>query len=106
MTGPLDGATGLLVDGRWLASGTELVVTDKYTLRPLAAVQQARPGDVAAAVAAAAEAARHPMPPAGARTFSARHPGCWRRAGTRSAPSTWPRLGSRPRTRRARWTAP
>jgi FAD binding domain/Aldehyde dehydrogenase family len=64
MAGPLDGATGLLVGGRWRASGTELVVTDKYTLQPLAAVQQARPGDVEAAVAAAAEAARHPMPPA------------------------------------------
>jgi acyl-CoA reductase-like NAD-dependent aldehyde dehydrogenase len=64
MAGPLDGATGLLVGGRWCASGTELVVTDKYTLQPLAAVQQARPGDVEAAVAAAVEAARHPMPPA------------------------------------------
>src|SRR6516162_9181825 len=64
MAGPLAGATGLLVGGRWCASGTELVVTDKYTLQPLAIVQQARPGDIEAAVAAAVEAARHPMPPA------------------------------------------
>ena len=63
MAGPLDGATGLLVDGCWRASGTELVVTDKYTLQPFATVEQARPGDVEAAVAAAAEAARHPLPP-------------------------------------------
>jgi len=64
MAGPLDGATGLLVDGRWRTSGTELAVTDKYTLQPFAAVQQARPGDVDAAVSGAAGAARHPMPPA------------------------------------------
>jgi acyl-CoA reductase-like NAD-dependent aldehyde dehydrogenase len=59
-----EGATGLLIDGRWCVSGTELVVSDKYSLQPLAAIQQARPGDVDAAVAAAAAAVRHPLPPA------------------------------------------
>jgi acyl-CoA reductase-like NAD-dependent aldehyde dehydrogenase len=59
-----DGATGLLIDGRWCASGTELVVSDKYTRQPLAAIQQARPGDVEAAVTAADAAAQRPMPAA------------------------------------------
>ena len=45
-----DGATGLLIGGRWCASGTELTVIDKYTREPFAAVQQARPSDVEAAV--------------------------------------------------------
>jgi acyl-CoA reductase-like NAD-dependent aldehyde dehydrogenase len=64
MPGLPDGATGLLIDGRWRASGTELAVTDKYTLQPFATIQQARPGDVGTAVAGAAAAAEHPMPPA------------------------------------------
>ena len=59
-----DGATGLLIDGRWCASGTGLTVIDKYTREPFAAVQQARPSDVEAAVTGAAEAARRPLPPA------------------------------------------
>src|SRR5437899_1947643 len=60
-----DGATGLLIDGRWCASGTGLVVSDKYTLQPLAAIQQARPGDVEAAVAAAAAGNAVVLKPAG-----------------------------------------
>jgi len=60
----LDGATGLLIDGRWCSSGTELAVIDKYTLQPFAAVQQARPRDVDQAVTGAAAAALRPMPPA------------------------------------------
>ena len=59
-----DGATGLLIDGRWCASGTELAVIDKYTREPFAAIQQAGPGDVEAAVTGAAAAARRPLPPA------------------------------------------
>jgi acyl-CoA reductase-like NAD-dependent aldehyde dehydrogenase len=64
MAGLPDGATGLLIDGRWRTSGAELLVTDKYTRQPVATVAQARPGDVEAAVAGAAAAAEHPMPPA------------------------------------------
>jgi len=64
MAGLPGGATGLLIDGRWRASGTEFAVTDKYTLAPFAAVAQARPRDVEAAVAGAEAAARHPLPPA------------------------------------------
>jgi acyl-CoA reductase-like NAD-dependent aldehyde dehydrogenase len=57
MAGSPDDATGLLIDGRWCAVGTELAVIDKYTLQPFAAVQQARPSDVEAAVAGAVAAA-------------------------------------------------
>jgi acyl-CoA reductase-like NAD-dependent aldehyde dehydrogenase len=64
MPGLPDGATGLLIDGRWRASGTELEVIDKYTLQPFAAVQQAAPRDVEAAVAGAVAAAQRPLPPA------------------------------------------
>src|SRR3984893_9138649 len=60
----LDGATGLLIDGRWCSSGTELAVIDKYTLQPFAAVQQARPRDVDQAVTGAATAALRPLAPA------------------------------------------
>jgi acyl-CoA reductase-like NAD-dependent aldehyde dehydrogenase len=64
MAGLPDGATGLLIDGRWRTSGIGLDVADKYTLQPFATVQQARPSDVAAAVAGAAAAAQRPLPPA------------------------------------------
>jgi len=64
MAGLPDGATGLLIDGRWRTSGAGLTVTDKYTRQPLATVAQAQPSDVEAAVAGAAAAAGHPMPPA------------------------------------------
>jgi acyl-CoA reductase-like NAD-dependent aldehyde dehydrogenase len=64
MAGLPDGATGLLIDGRWCGSGAELPVTDKYTLQPFATVAQARPSDVEAAVAGASAAAEHPMAPA------------------------------------------
>src|SRR5262249_51816577 len=59
-----DGATGLLIDGRWRSSGIGLDVADKYTLQPFATIQQARPSDVAAAVAGAVAAAERPLPPA------------------------------------------
>jgi acyl-CoA reductase-like NAD-dependent aldehyde dehydrogenase len=64
MTGLLDGASGLLIDGRWRSAAAELVVRDKFTLQPFAAVRQASASDVEAAVAGAEAAAEHPLTPA------------------------------------------
>jgi acyl-CoA reductase-like NAD-dependent aldehyde dehydrogenase len=64
MTGLLDGATGLLIDGRWEPVRAGLEVLDKYTQQPFSVVAQASPADVGRAVAGAAAAARQPLPPA------------------------------------------
>jgi acyl-CoA reductase-like NAD-dependent aldehyde dehydrogenase len=64
VTGPLQGTTGLLVDGRWEPVRTGLEVLDKYTLQPYAVVARAAPDDVGRAVAGAAAAAQRPLPPA------------------------------------------
>ena len=50
MAGLPDGATGLLIDGRWRASGAGLTVTDKYTRQPFATARRSasrwrRPAD-------------------------------------------------------------
>ena len=59
----LDGATGLLIEGKWRSGGPESPVIDKYTQRQFAAVRQASPDDVRDAVTAAARAAGQPLPP-------------------------------------------
>jgi acyl-CoA reductase-like NAD-dependent aldehyde dehydrogenase len=64
MTGLLQSATGLLIDGEWEPISTGLEVRDKYTQQPFSVVAQATPDDVARAVAGAAAAARQPLPPA------------------------------------------
>ncbi|MBV9452051.1 MAG: aldehyde dehydrogenase family protein [Streptosporangiaceae bacterium] len=60
----LDGATGVLVDGVWRDNGPAETVRDKFTQQPAAQVRVATPDDTADAVAAAAVAAAHPLPPA------------------------------------------
>ena len=64
MTALLDGATGVLIDGKWRVTGREAAVRDKFTQQPFAAVRLGTSEDAAAAVTAAAHAARHPLPPA------------------------------------------
>lgn len=64
MTGLLTGTTGLLIDGQWEPSRTELTVLDKYTREPIAGLAQASPSDVGRAVAGALAVARRPLPPA------------------------------------------
>ena len=41
MQGLLQGATGLLIDGRWEPVGTGLEVLDKYTRQPFSVVARA-----------------------------------------------------------------
>jgi acyl-CoA reductase-like NAD-dependent aldehyde dehydrogenase len=60
----LDGATGVLVDGTWRASGAEEPVRDKFTQCQAAAVRVGTEADASDAVSAAAAAAGHPLPPA------------------------------------------
>jgi acyl-CoA reductase-like NAD-dependent aldehyde dehydrogenase len=69
MTGLLESATGLLIDGRWEPAGTGLEVLDKYTRQPFSVIAQASPADVGRAVAGAAAAARQPLPPARRRVI-------------------------------------
>jgi acyl-CoA reductase-like NAD-dependent aldehyde dehydrogenase len=64
MTGLLTGTTGLLIDGQWEPSRTELAVLDKYTQQQIAALAQASPADVGRAVTGAVAAAQRPLPPA------------------------------------------
>jgi len=64
MTGLLTGTTGLLIDGQWEPSRTELTVLDKYTREPIAGLAQASPPDVGRAVTGALAAAQRPLPPA------------------------------------------
>jgi acyl-CoA reductase-like NAD-dependent aldehyde dehydrogenase len=59
----LDGATGLLVEGKWRSGGPESPVIDKFTQRQVAAVRQASPDEVSDAVTAAASAAEQPLAP-------------------------------------------
>jgi acyl-CoA reductase-like NAD-dependent aldehyde dehydrogenase len=60
----LDGATGVLVDGKWRDGGREQPVRDKFTQRPAAMVRSATEADVRDAVTAAWSAAARPLPPA------------------------------------------
>jgi acyl-CoA reductase-like NAD-dependent aldehyde dehydrogenase len=60
----LDGATGVLVDGKWRDAGPEEPVRDKFTQRPAAMVRLGTAADVRDAVGAAWSAAAHPLPPA------------------------------------------
>jgi acyl-CoA reductase-like NAD-dependent aldehyde dehydrogenase len=60
----LDGATGVLVDGKWRDAGREEPVRDKFTQRPAAVVRLATEADARDAVAAAWSAAARPLPPA------------------------------------------
>jgi acyl-CoA reductase-like NAD-dependent aldehyde dehydrogenase len=64
MTGLLTGTTGLLIDGQWEPSRTELTVLDKYTREPIAGLAQASPADVGRAVTGALAVAQRPLPPA------------------------------------------
>jgi succinate-semialdehyde dehydrogenase / glutarate-semialdehyde dehydrogenase len=64
MAGLLDAATGVLIDGKWLAGGAIAPVRDKFTQQPAAEVRLGTEADAAAAVASAAAAAEHPLPPA------------------------------------------
>jgi acyl-CoA reductase-like NAD-dependent aldehyde dehydrogenase len=64
MTGLLTGTTGLLIDGQWEPSRTELTVLDKYTREPIARLAQASPSDVGRAVTGAMAVAQRPLPPA------------------------------------------
>ncbi len=64
MTGLLTGTTGLLIDGQWEPSRTELTVLDKYTREPIARLAQASPSDVGRAVTGALAVAQRPLPPA------------------------------------------
>lgn len=53
------------IDGEWVDTGQEIVVTNKYTGEPFAAICQASQEEVAAAVAAARRAfLENPLPPA------------------------------------------
>ncbi len=63
MANLLDGATGLLIDGRWRGGGPEFAVHDKFSLQPFARLREATPADVDDAVAGAAAAAERPLPP-------------------------------------------
>jgi len=56
-------ATGLLVDGAWRAPAATAAVSDKFTGETVRTVADATPGEVDAAVAGAARAARDPLPP-------------------------------------------
>lgn len=59
----LEEAGGLLIDGQWRGGGPQLEVVDKFTREPFAAIRAATPEDVDRAVAGAAAAAEHPLPP-------------------------------------------
>ena len=64
MTGLLEGATGVLVDGKWRAGGPAAHVRDKFTQDPAAEVRLGTEADAADALASAARAAESPLPPA------------------------------------------
>jgi acyl-CoA reductase-like NAD-dependent aldehyde dehydrogenase len=64
MAGLLDGATGVLINGKWRTGGDCAAVRDKFTQEPAATVRLATAADAEAALDAAAAAAEHPLPPA------------------------------------------
>jgi acyl-CoA reductase-like NAD-dependent aldehyde dehydrogenase len=64
MAGLLDAATGVLIDGKWLADGAIAPVRDKFTQQPVAEVRLGTAANAADAVTSAAAAAEHPLPPA------------------------------------------
>ena len=64
MAGLLEGATGVLVDGKWRADGPASHVRDKFTQHPAAEVRLGTEADAADALASAARAAQSPLPPA------------------------------------------
>jgi acyl-CoA reductase-like NAD-dependent aldehyde dehydrogenase len=63
MAGLLDAATGVLIDGKWLADGPTAIVRDKFTQQPAAEVRLGTEADADAAVTSAAAAAEHPLSP-------------------------------------------
>jgi acyl-CoA reductase-like NAD-dependent aldehyde dehydrogenase len=64
LTGLLDGATGVLIDGAWRPGAATTVVRDKFTQQPAAELRAASAADAVDAVSAAALAAESPLPPA------------------------------------------
>jgi acyl-CoA reductase-like NAD-dependent aldehyde dehydrogenase len=60
----LDGATGVLVDGKWRDGGETEPVRDKFTSEPAALVRVATADDVRDAVTSAEAAAARPLSPA------------------------------------------
>src|SRR5579859_5223240 len=64
MAGLLDAATGVLIDGKWRASGVVAPVRDKFTQQPAAEVHLATQADARDAVSSAAAASASPLPPA------------------------------------------
>jgi acyl-CoA reductase-like NAD-dependent aldehyde dehydrogenase len=64
MAGLLDGATGVLVDGKWRDSGDTEPVRDKFTSAPAAMVRVGTASDATDAVASAESAAGRPLSPA------------------------------------------
>src|SRR5215469_12245422 len=64
LAGLLDGATGVLIDGRWRPGAENAVVRDKFTQQPAAEVRSASEADAVDALHAAALAAESPLPPA------------------------------------------
>jgi acyl-CoA reductase-like NAD-dependent aldehyde dehydrogenase len=63
MAGLLDGATGVLIDGKWRGGGDTELVRDKFTSEPVARVRVGTADDARDAVAAAEAAASRPLPP-------------------------------------------
>jgi acyl-CoA reductase-like NAD-dependent aldehyde dehydrogenase len=63
MAGLLDGATGVLVDGKWRGGGDSEPVRDKFTSEPVARVRVGTADDARDAVASAEAAASHPLSP-------------------------------------------
>ena len=64
MAGLLEGATGVLVDGRWRPGGPPGSVRDKFTQLTASEVRLGTAADAKDALASAAAAARTPLPPA------------------------------------------
>jgi acyl-CoA reductase-like NAD-dependent aldehyde dehydrogenase len=64
LAGLLEGATGVLVDGKWRAGGAAAQVRDKFTQLPAAEVRLGTAADAIDALASAASAAESPLPPA------------------------------------------
>ena len=64
MAGLLEGATGVLVDGKWRSGGAAAPVRDKFTQLPAAEVRLGTAADAGDALDSAAAAAASPLPPA------------------------------------------
>jgi acyl-CoA reductase-like NAD-dependent aldehyde dehydrogenase len=63
MAGLLDGATGVLIDGKWRGGGDTEPVRDKFTSEPVARVRVGTADDARDAVASAEAAASRPLSP-------------------------------------------